>query len=327
MKTYRIILLVVFLIGIIYSCSEESKDVPNIPSIPETPVIPEEPSEEDNKMSYQEFCYKYCKGYHVNDTTKLKVYTFGNPNNEIEECLIGSYKDKLWLGVFDIKTKECIKEYIGGETLSSEVVYDKGYGEKDSINLYDSKIKNIFLKENSFSCALESKSTKMFVIFNDGLYKSYLSSAGGATSYLLLEWFDDTYLGSINTCNNIYTETGWTVFSKDGRILLSSDNYLPLDVGFFYLNYIDGYISTNYNEYVYASSTYGGIGLTKSSIDNSTGMSTILYETDQHPKFICRFDSVKNDSLNLSLDLTFLSGKNEHRKYRIDIHTWEFNEY
>lgn len=324
----KILFLAISIIGIICSnCSKDDGYESNPPVIP-PPEEPSTPNEEDTKLSYEDWCKLNSNGYHVKDTTELKVYNGGLPDNDVENCLLGSYKGNLWLGVFNKETKDLIKEYIGSEIIKSEYEYNKGYGEKGIVKLGKLHIQNIFLRDNGFACCMEDDESRMFIFANNGKFKYHITVKGGLSHYcLLLNWYNNTYLGHINALDDIYTGGGWTVFSQNGDIILSSDNYMPLDMNNVTTVYAKDYIAIKYNAYSYTSTPYGGIGINKAYIDNNYGRSTILYKTDKKYKYTSTFNKIENDSLFVSLDITFLSGKIEHKDYKIDIDTWEFREY
>lgn len=71
--------------------------------------------------------YKDFWGYHVKDTTGLKL--FKSKHLEEANYLIGLRDKKLWIGKFDNDTKEQLREWNSPEIFNTKRTIDFGYGE------------------------------------------------------------------------------------------------------------------------------------------------------------------------------------------------------
>jgi hypothetical protein len=211
-----------------------------------------------NKMSLDEFYDKYCYGYKVADTTNLSVLG----KNVIDEkiYLSGIRNKKLWIGKFDVNTKEQLFEFLDSEELPNKK--HLGFGEYEDFHIDKSDITkyiegedfniikvNVFDSEkNPYYNPLSSGSrwkTSLLIFDNDKSGKRYEYIEFDRVN--LMEWYDNSYLeniditkkeeSSLTTCFNQYGDTILT-----GRANFLSEDVFPISFTHFILYEIKGHL-------------------------------------------------------------------------------------
>lgn len=296
------ILFLIISVLMVFGCSKENEEVVG-----------------HNRMSYEEFCNKYFSGYLVNDTTKLVNLTKEVKYNQDETTyFVGTKNQKLWIGLFDTKTKKCIKEYVSHDEFPLDFTYDLGYGKTEIAHMDYLNVNNLFETQKGFACSISSQySLYTIYIFNSIQTKYYLYREYNVYKGLS-EWYDNTFLMQYNINN----ENNTLCLNEVGEILF--DGYMDRKI--LSLNYTP----TNLKDYIYINYDNDYIFIKNGTLQNNEATShkrlNLFSRTEDKEIFTCEFRNIKNNILEIYLILTGISGDILNKTYKVNIQTFELEQ-
>lgn len=288
------ILLLIIATLVISGCSKENEEKPQ-------------------RISYEEFCKNHFYGYLVNDTTQLINLTKEiKYNKDGTTYLVGTKSGKLWIALFDIETKKCIKEYISHADFPLDFTYDLGHGKNEIAHMDYLNVNTLFEMEKGFVCSITSLySLYTIYIFNPTQTKYYLYRGIDKD---LIQWYDKTFLipNLLNNGDNVLcvNENGDSLFSCNIDIRIFTHNYIPINSKDFL------HISSDDNYIFIESETLQDRSTTPKRLN-------LFTRTKEKEIFTCEFGNIENDILEIRLILTEASGATQNKDYRVNIRTLE----
>lgn len=293
---------------LLVSCGK-SEDLPVDSSFPE--------KKESVPMTIEEYYKRYTFGYKVKDTSNLKSISMNVLYQDPSTALLSGLRDSMiWIGKFDIETKEQIEDYTDAIKFNDMIKIELGYGEHEDIHIHSivptqflsteaSKIIVYLLKGNSNnyrqSIIFASKDTTRHYIDNN--------------NSILLPWYNGSF-----AMRNYIDRRGYIVYDKNGaeitrfRAWLDIDDRIPVS----YTEFIDVSIFSEKGVSIYRSG-FGDYTVPPSK------WNTIIDILKGDSRSKCQMSVINHteDIYKLRIDVTEYSGEKHSHAIEINVSNGE----
>ena len=262
--------------------------------------------------------YKDFRGFHVKDTTGLKLFQA----KQVEDVnyLVGLRDKKLWIGKFDNDTKEQLEEWNSPKVFNTSRTIDFGYGEikEYKFDLHSASLQIATLDEQGVAILAqigqgEELLSDLYVTCGDNI-QSYIMETPDflVRNYSLVTW-NNGYAITFNYNITRNSEELHFFYSMEDKTLFKTSGYIDL-LSCTPLN----------QEEVIAYNQVKKI----SRINFRTGET--IWETDitlndipSDAKLSPQITPKENNFWTYIIDITFYSGEKDTRQFKIDIDNGE----
>lgn len=265
--------------------------------------------EQERRNNFYDYKVKNREGF---DMLSITPCTY----NEDTAFLTGIKNEKMWIGMFNLHTKEQLKEWNGTKTVERTIKIDKGYGETELFNITAFDFRpNIYKTNWGFTAALSYLHRENTFLTSSDIVSKDIALLNGnkliiyhtnGSCRLITNWFQNSII--------ISQPRNYIVLSPEGKEVATLRE-IP-DDKIWYINLVP----ISYTE---------DIGLIQGGINPSNeeiGQYTRIRKRDRTvTKDIWSTDipSLKDIKSNARINTTILEQSNPIWKYQIDITNYD----
>ena len=276
--------------------------------------------EQERRNNFYDYKVKNREGFDMLSITPCAY-------NEDTAFLTGIKNEKMWIGMFNLHTKEQLKEWNGTKTVERTIKIDKGYGETKLLNVtaFDFRsgiyktnrgfiaVLSYLHRENTFLTTSDVVSKDIFLFNGNEIIVYPLNYPTIANPY----WFQ----GSIFVLNMIEDCTYSIILSPDGKKIAEwKGNFVNGDFNPVPISYTEGiFIARESDFFIIRHNYQTGKDVWKTSIpslkgveDNARINSTILEQSNPIWKY--------------QIDITNYDGSKKQVIFTVDVETGEVTE-
>lgn len=267
----------------------------------------------------------YFYGYNVEDRNGFDLLSITLcPYNQDTTFLTGIKNEKLWIGMFDLHTKEQLKEWTCMDNFNRKLEINLGYGEIKTLKLSAFHFEERIYKTNWGFVMIP------YYTERDSSWTVGMSEAGGIKRDILLLngneiivyllnnpsienpcWFQESVIVSSYEYDGEGTD--YTVISPNGKKIVEwLDNSYSLKSDHFPVSYTEGIFLKRESDYNIEDNTY-------------SNYYSIIRHNYQTGKDVWKttIPSLKDIEMNARINTTILEQSNLIWKYQIDITNYD----